>query len=149
ARCFEQACRLRPDDYQASTHLGSIYVGLGRPADAQAADRRALQVVERHLQLHPDDARALYLGATVLCRAGEPARAVEWATRALPMAPHEPVTLYNVACVYALQGQAEQAVGCLENALKYGFAHKEWIQHDPDLDSLRNLPRYQALLQTL
>jgi serine/threonine protein kinase/Flp pilus assembly protein TadD len=149
ARQFEQAVKLRPDDYQAATHLGSIYGGLGRQADAVAACQRSLLVVEKHLELHPDDARALYLGATVWSKLGEPAKALEWAARAITMDPEEPVTLYNVACVYAIQGQVEQALDCLENALKHGFAHKAWIEHDSDLVSVRSHPRYQTLLQAL
>jgi serine/threonine protein kinase/Flp pilus assembly protein TadD len=149
ATLFEQAWQLRPDDYQAATHLGSIYAGLGRKADAEAACQRAAAVVGKHLELHPDDARALYLGAIVWCQIGEPARGLEWAGRALAMDPQEPVTLYNVACVYALQGQIEGALDCLENAVKHGFAHKAWIEHDSDLTSLRGHPRYQALLLAL
>jgi serine/threonine protein kinase/Flp pilus assembly protein TadD len=149
AQLFEKACQLRPDDYQPATHLGAIYGGLGRKADADAARQRAAEIVGKHLELHPDDARALYLGAIAWCQLGEPARALEWAGRALAMDPEEPVTLYNVACVYALQGQIEGALDCLENAVKHGFAHKAWIEHDSDLSSLHGQPRYQALLQTM
>lgn len=149
ARLFEEACRLRPDDYQASSHLGSIYAGLARQADSQAASQRALEVVERHLELHPDDVRAVYLGAVGLCQTGQTARALEWADRALAMDPEEPVTLYNVACVYALQGRAERAFECLESALKHGFAHRQWIEHDSDLNSIRKLPRYAQLISML
>ena len=149
AQLFLQACQLSPDDYQAAAHVGSVFAGLGRHADARTADQLGLKAVERHLELHPDDARALYLGASVLCRLGEPQRGVDWASRALAMDPEEPVTLYNVACVYALQGKAEKAIDCLEAALKHGFAHKEWIEHDSDLDSLHPHPRYHSLLQTL
>jgi serine/threonine protein kinase/Flp pilus assembly protein TadD len=149
AQHYEQACQLRPDDYQPATHLGSIYSGLGRKADAEAAYQRAVGVIGKHLELHPDDARALYLGAIVWCQTGEPARALEWASRAVAMDPEEPVTLYNVACVYALQGQNERALDCLENALKYGFANKAWIEHDSDLASLHGHPRYQALVNAL
>jgi TolB-like protein/Flp pilus assembly protein TadD len=149
AQLFEQACQLRPDDYQAATHLVSIYTGLGRKADAEAASRRAAEVVGKHLDLHPDDARARYLGAVVWCQMGDPARGLEWAGRALALDPHEPVTLYNVACVYALQGKIEPALDCLENALKHGFAHKAWIEHDSDLASLHGNPRYEALLLAL
>jgi serine/threonine protein kinase/Flp pilus assembly protein TadD len=149
AHCFEQACRLCPDDYHAGANLGEIYAGLGRTADAQAADQQTLHTVERHLELHPDDARALYLGAIVWCRVGEPARGLEWANRALAMDPEEPVTLYAVACVYALQGQSEQALDCLESAVKHGYAHKAWIENESDLHALRGHPRYQALLQNL
>jgi adenylate cyclase len=80
---------------------------------------------------------------------GEVARGLEWAGRALAIDPDEPLTLYNVACVYALQGNTEQAIDCLENALKHGFAHKAWIEHDSDLNALHDHPRYQALLQRL
>jgi TolB-like protein/Flp pilus assembly protein TadD len=146
---FERACQLRPDDYQAATHLASIYTGLGRKADAEAACRRAAETVERHVALHPDDTRALYLGAVVLGQLGEAARGREWVGRALAMDPDEPLTLYNVACFYALQGNTEQAIDCLESALQHGFTHKGWIEHDSDLASLRDHPRYQALLKTL
>jgi tetratricopeptide (TPR) repeat protein len=149
ARHFEQACQLAPDNYQPATHLGTIYAGLGRKADADAACHRAVQIISKHLDLHPDDARALYLGATVWCKLGEPARALEWAGRALAMDPEEPMTLYNVACVYSLQGQIDPALDCLENAVKHGFTHKGWIEHDSDLNPLRSHPRYQALLQAL
>ena len=39
------------------------YEGLGRKADAAASYRRALLLIERHLELNPDDSRALNLGA--------------------------------------------------------------------------------------
>jgi non-specific serine/threonine protein kinase len=149
ARVYEESCKLRPDNYQPVTHLVSIYNGLGRKADADATSQRALKILEKHTELHPDDARALYLGAIVWCRTGQPTRGLDWAGRALAMDPVEPVTLYNVACVYALQGETERAIDCLENALKHGFAHKEWIENDSDLDALREHPRYEALLKRL
>jgi Flp pilus assembly protein TadD len=149
AELFEQACRLRPDDYQPACHLSSIYAGLGRKDDARAASSRCLEVVEKHLALHPEDARALYLGAVVWCQVGLAARGLDWAARALALDPEEPVTLYNVACVYALQGKIEPAIECLERAVQHGFAHKEWIEHDADLNALHAHPRYQALLSKL
>src|SRR5262249_39799312 len=149
ARLFEQACQLRPDDYQAASHLPSTYAALGRPADATAAAHRAVEVIARHLGLNPDDARALYLGAVVCCQSGKTEQGLEWAGRALTLEPEDPVTQYNVACVYAVQGRIEPAIECLENAVKHGFAHKEWIEHDSDLASLHGHPRYQALLQSL
>ena len=109
----------------------------------------ALDTIEKHLALNPDDARALYLGASCWCDLGQPAKGLQWAERALAMDPEEPVTLYNVACVNALQGQAEKALDCLEAAVKHGFAHKAWIENDSDLQTLRSLPRYEALLQKL
>jgi serine/threonine protein kinase/Flp pilus assembly protein TadD len=149
ARLFEQAVHLRPDDYQASSHLSSIYAGLGRKADAEAGARRCIQVVQRQLELHPEDARATYLGAVACCLLGEGAKALEWIERAVAMDPDEPVTQYNAACVFALQGRVEEAIACLQRALKLGFAHKEWIENDADLASLRSHPQYAGLLKSL
>ncbi len=143
---FEHACRLRPDDYQAASYLAMVYRELGRTADAEAAGRRAAEVVNKHVQGHPRDLRALNTGAVIWCRIGETQRALEWAARALAIGPDEPITLYNVACAYALLGQTEQALECLENAVKHGYAHREWLEHDSDLASLRGHPRFQALL---
>ncbi len=98
------------------------------------------------MDLNPDDARALYLGAGALIEFGERERVLEWASRALAIDPEDPAILYNVACSYSLAGKVEEAIDCLEKALKTGMAHKEWIEYDADLDSLRSHPRFQALL---
>jgi serine/threonine protein kinase/Flp pilus assembly protein TadD len=146
AQHFEQACQMRPDDYQSAGLLASIYNGLGRKAESIAACRRCLHVIDRHLALNPDDARALCLGAISSTMLGEADRAVEWAGRAVAMDPEEPMILYNVACVYSLQGKIERALECLEGAVKHGYAHKEWMLHDADLNALHDQPRYQALV---
>jgi hypothetical protein len=43
----------------------------------------------------------------------------------------------------------DQTLDCLEKAIRNGFGHREWIENDPDLVSLRTLPRFSALLQGL
>ena len=143
---FEEACRVRPEDYQAPQLLASAYAGLGRQAEAQAAYRRALQVILKHLELHPDDARAVYFGAACMCQLGEKERGLQWAARAVAMEPEEPQVLYNVACVYALLGESDRALDCLEKSITHGWGQKEWMEHDPDLASLRDLPRFRALV---
>jgi adenylate cyclase len=60
-----------------------------------------------------------------------------------------PHVLYNVACAYATLGRTDDAVDCLERAIKSGFGFKDWIRHDSDLKSLHEHPRYKALLETL
>ncbi|MBZ5516063.1 MAG: protein kinase [Acidobacteriia bacterium] len=149
AGLFEQASRVKPDDFQAPGLAATVYEGLGRKDDAIAAHRKSLALIEKHLEVHPDDARALYLGANSLLQVGEREKGLDWARRALAMDPEEPSILYNVACVYALQGAINEAIECLEGAVKFGFGHKEWIRNDSDLDALRSHPRFQALLERL
>jgi TolB-like protein/Flp pilus assembly protein TadD/predicted Ser/Thr protein kinase len=144
-RLFEEACQVR-ENYEARFLAAQTYTALGRDADAQAAYQRAFQVVEKHIGLNPDDARAATMGAVSLCRLGEREKGLEWAARALAIDAEDAGVRYNVACLYALEGQTERAVACLEEAIKGGFANMEWLEKDPDLNSLRGDPRFQALL---
>jgi len=144
---FQEAARVRPEDYQAPVLMASAYAGLGRAEEAQTTYKRTLEIIEKHLEMHPDDTRAVYFGAGCLIQLGERERAVEWAGRALRMDPEEPQVLYNVACVFAQQGEPERAIECLEKSITHGWGQKEWMENDPDLASLRNHPRFQALLK--
>jgi TolB-like protein/Flp pilus assembly protein TadD len=149
SQSFEEATRLRPDDYQAASFLAQTYDGLGRKADALATHQRTLQAVEKHVELNPDDPRALCLGAIELVYAGQRARALEWARRALAIDPEDSLMLYNTACFYAIQGEPDEAFACLDKALQLGWGHREWLENDSDLDALRGDPRFQALLRKL
>jgi adenylate cyclase len=84
--------------------------------------------------------------AVCLCRLGRQGEGLEWAERARSIDPDDPGVIYNVACLYALEGQADLAIDCLEQALRAGFGAGDWVAHDPDLDSLRDLPRFQRLI---
>ena len=149
ARLYEQASRVRPEDYQAPNLLGLSYDALGHRAEAEEAFRRCVKAAEKHLELHPDDERALCLGSQALCWLGDRARGLDWAARSLAIDPNEPAVLYNVACSYALLGEADPALDCLEKAVRAGFGYREWFQQDFFLHSLREHPRFQALTQVM
>jgi serine/threonine protein kinase/Flp pilus assembly protein TadD len=149
AELYEQACRVNPEDYQAPNLLGATYASLGRKTEGEAARQRALRLIERHIQLNPDDARALYFSVPGLIHSGNRERALDWTRKALALDPDDPAVLYNVACNYSLLGMSNEALDCLEKALTQGEWYKGWAEHDSDLDSLRNLPRFQSLLKSL
>jgi serine/threonine protein kinase/tetratricopeptide (TPR) repeat protein len=147
AELFEEAARVR-EDSQARFFAAQCYAALGRAAEAEAAYRRALHVVQQHLELNPDDSRAATMCAVALCRLGERAAGLEWAKRARAIDPDDPGVLYNVACLFALEDQPDDALACLEQAFRSGFGARDWIARDPDLESLRGDPRFQTLLGT-
>jgi len=144
-RHYEAAATVRPEDYQALLLMKGPLTALGRPEEGQAALEKALSVIEKHLELNPDDARALYLGANALIQFGQRERALDWVRRAYAIDPTDSGVLYNVACVYALGGLIDEAIECIDKAIQNGFGHREWLDNDSDLDSLREDPRFQEL----
>jgi serine/threonine protein kinase/Flp pilus assembly protein TadD len=149
ADLFRKASRLNPADYQSRMSLGNCLQSIGRPEEAREAFADALRVAERHVELYPEDVRALYLGAGALSQVGDRQRSLEWIARALAIDSEESTILYNVACTYSLLGEKEKSLDCLEKAVHNGFGHKEWIENDPDFTSLRDHPRFKVLLQSL
>ncbi|MDP9201571.1 MAG: protein kinase [Gemmatimonadota bacterium] len=148
-KLLERAAQLQPEDFQAPAFLGGSYAGLGMRAEANAARRRAVKLIEQRLDLNPDDARAYNLGATTLAKLGNIPRALEFAAKSLSIEPDDPLVLYNVACLYALIDKREEALGYLERAITNGFGHKESMANDPDLDSIRKSPWFQAIAQAM
>ncbi len=147
AHWFEEAARVKPEDYQTLILLGMMYKSLSREADAVGAYRRGLDNAKKHLELHPDDARALYLGAGAWAQLGDRAQATEWARQALAIDPDEPAILYNVGCVFALLGRTDEALDCLEKVTITGEFYRSWAAKDSDLVSLHGHPRFQKIIQ--
>lgn len=149
AHLFEEASRVRPEDYQALVHLGQAYRDLDRPQERQDTLQRARAAVKRHVDANPDDARAHYLGAGVFFDLGDEEEGLEWGKRALALDPEDPRVLYNLACLHCRNKRGEEAVDYFERAIEAGYASREWIGKDSDLDPIRDHPRFQAALAKL
>ena len=147
AKWFERAVAVRPDDFAAYMLLANCYLALKRVDDATRAMRRAYDSARKHLELNPDNPRALYMGALALSGLGESERARDWNRRALQMEPDDPSVLYNIACVFARESMLNEAIATLARAIDKGFGHWQWIEHDTDLDSLRGEPAFLALFE--
>jgi TolB-like protein/cytochrome c-type biogenesis protein CcmH/NrfG len=146
---YERAMALRPEDYQSPLLCAQIYDDLGRTQDARAARERGVAVAERHLEMNPDDARAMYMAANGLVALGERTRGRQWAERALRMRPEDSMLLYNVGCIYSMLGLSGEALDCLEKAVRNGLRQKGWFEHDNNLDPLRTHPRFQQVMRSL
>ncbi len=150
ATLFERAAEIKPDDFQSLILLPQIYRSLGRDADGAAAARKGLKRAERELEVHPENPRPAYLGASALLTLGEPDRAREWLSRALAIDREDILTQYNAACTYARLGDLDVAFDFLERFIpRSNHENKAWIKHDSDFDPLRSHPRYQKILEMI
>ncbi len=146
---FEWAAALRPEDFQAILLVAQAYASLGVVDEAARARRQGLALVEARLKRSPEDVRARYFGANALVALGEIEKGLAWARMARSVDPEDSMLLYNLGCIHALAGDGEGALECLEQAVAAGLSQKDWFLHDGDLDSLRQHPRFQALIHSL
>jgi serine/threonine protein kinase/tetratricopeptide (TPR) repeat protein len=149
AALYERAMQVRPEDFYSPLLVAPVYEKLGRPGDARFSRERGVALVERHIDLHPDDARALYMGAISLISLGDKDKGLEWARRSRKIDPDDPMLLYNLGCFHSLAGELEEAIDCLERAVAGGLLQRGWYENDGDLDPLRGHPRFKALLERL
>jgi hypothetical protein len=119
---------------------GAAYLGEGA---FEAARRRFLEAIEVD-DLLPEAFNGV--GVTWRMR-NDLGRALEWYKKALLVDPDFGDAYYNMACVYALQGQKEMALRYLQIAALNGYVSGEGIDADPDLEGLREDPAYKALLR--
>jgi adenylate cyclase len=148
-KLFKRASEVNPADYQSPTFLRQALTSLGRHEDAMVAGMRAYEVIRKHLDMHPDDSRALYLGAGALSALGQRDKALEWAERALESGRDEPMVLYNVACTFAKIGNKDKSIDLLTRAVDLGWGDRAWMETDSALDNLRDDERFKTLLARL
>jgi tetratricopeptide (TPR) repeat protein len=69
--------------------------------------------------------------------------------RAVALQPEEVGVLYNAACIYATLERRDEALTYLERAVRNGYNHLAWLETDSDFDTLRDDPRFKALVKVV
>ena len=142
---FELSTKFDDEDYESPLLSANSFLGLN---DTESASRMAIIGIERAtaiLQDYPDNQRAYYLGSGGHEILGDLETARDWTEKALQLNPTDKATQYNAACFYARTGEIERALDLLERSI----SARAWIENDPDLEPLRQHPRYKKLVSTL
>ena len=139
---------MRREDFQSPILLAQALMVLKDPTWKEVL-HEGLEVVKKHLELSPTDRRALSIGASAMMQTGNHEQAQKWMNLALTLYPEDGGIVFNGACMYALLGNAEKALDLLEFAIEKGYGNKDWLDQDPDYDSLREEPRFLAMMEKL
>jgi adenylate cyclase len=149
AELFRKASEVRREDCQSPMLQALALRKLGRPDEAGRANQEGIARAERILDLNPLDARVLAIGSCAVYDAGDVQRAMQWSRRSLEVRPDDMSALLNAVCLNAKAGFKEQALELLERACSRGWGKRDWIDRDPDYDSLRGDPRFERLMAKL
>ena len=146
-RCYDQCIRLKPYSEEPWMHKYMTHLRQGDTNGALKAKKKLLEVGELKLKINPDDAITLSRMAGPYADFGDRDKAYATLKRVLEIDPTDGLAQYNCACTYAVMGDRKEAMECLRNAILWGYKNvTEWVKIDPDLDSLRADPEYQALI---
>jgi Flp pilus assembly protein TadD len=99
------------------------------------------------LQRSTDYVDVLRRQAELLANRGDYQRGLPMDRRLARLLPCDCVVHYNLACSLAMVGQSQEAVAALAKALELGYRDFAHLEADADLDALRDLPEFRALVQ--
>ncbi|MEN0066114.1 MAG: sulfatase-like hydrolase/transferase [Myxococcota bacterium] len=170
---LHQALAVTPDYVEGMVLLGVLAFKEGNRAEAERWHQKALAVdptsprmwraladlryregrwtdarglYERVTTANPKDFEAwLHTGVSAL-RMHDHGKAREATHRAQTLRPDSWLPAYNLACIEAMAGRAEEALQHLDLATQHGLRQPRQLTEDPDLATLRGRPDFNALL---
>ena len=146
-----------PDTLNGMMNLGVIMRRMGRYAEAERIYRETLAIHTRVLgPEHPDtlvirDSLAIAIAKQKRYQEAEGIYEETLVVIRRVFGPDHPMastSIYNIACLEAVQGHHDRALSLLTDALDHGLSGNiaMGIENDEDLESLRGNPRFTALV---
>lgn len=146
---LRRAFELGGQDLHTGMMLINCQQALGLTDEQQATAERVLKHAQGRMNLNPYDDQAAYVGASALNALGETSDAVRWANLAAAYDIDDARSTYNIACLFAVLGEFEQALAFLKKTLDLGVPDikLEWIRHnDSDWAGLRDNPEFRKIV---
>lgn len=108
-----------------------------------------VEFYEVELSRHPENLEALAELGQLHTLRGDWERGLAVDRRLVRLVPEDPTARYNLACSLALLDRTDEALDALEVAVELGYDDGRHLLADEDLASLREHPRFRALVQAL
>ncbi len=121
---------------------------LVRKAQKAFTEERWPDAIEHYGEVvnrYPQNVQAWYCYAWSLHKNGDLEAAHNAWMRLCSFRQARRIALYNIACIYALQGEKQLALDYLQEAIDAGFERRRSISEDPDLVSLVDDDEFKRL----
>jgi tetratricopeptide (TPR) repeat protein len=136
------ALEIEPANAVAYYYLAAAYEQKGLFTEAEADIRRALQLAPRDPLLVAESAR-------LAARMGDAAGALKIARNLIARRRQEGIPSDTIAYIYAALGEKDQAFEFLARAEQEHWPGVLWAKTLPELDPLRDDPRFDGLLRSV
>ena len=148
AAYWEKALTLEEGDFGSAGMLVTVYTALGKAEAAQRAAKITLERCEKVLAQDSSNGAALGHSAVALAMLGQRERAKERMERALLVDPDNLTMRYNFVCMLSnYLGDKDAALEILGPAFEQmGLGLINHAKVDPDLDNIRDDPRFKEML---
>lgn len=97
----------------------------------------------------PDYVEVVELLGGLYTKTGRIAAGLRMDRRLVRLQPENPTAHYNLACSLALSQKRHDALRALHQAITLGYDDRDWMEQDPDLESLKGDPEFELLLGKL
>jgi non-specific serine/threonine protein kinase len=145
ADLIERAVEANGDDYNVYIPYTNSLDRLGNTAVSRRFREMEMLVLERQLEMVPEDVRARGLLAADYANIGRADDAVRHAEMAVALRPSDSSVLYNAACTYGVLRKKPEALALLKRAKEAGYSNDHWPRLDPDLMCLHGEPEFDTL----
>src|SRR5437868_4009368 len=148
AAYWEKSLTLDEDNFGSPGMLVTVYTALGKHEAAQRAAKIALERCEKVLARDSNNGAAMGASSVALARLGQFERAKEWMDRALLVDPDNMTMRYNFVCALAnYLKDKDAALEMLRPVFdRIGTGVINHAKVDPDLDGIRDDPRFKEML---
>ena len=142
---LQRAIDLKPEHIAAYDHLFSALKRAGKYERALVIAERGTEAGEEHLAKVPDDQDVRLHLALLYARRGSIEDARLQVQAAKDRFPKDGYTLFHLACIHSLFGEADEALRLLHSAQSRGYYVRSELHSNGDLDLLRGNPAFEKL----
>jgi len=143
---LRKAITLHPTHIGSYDHLYGVLLRLNRYEEALQVADMGIAAALAHLAAVPDNQEARLHMAMLLARAGRQEEAREAVATARELSPKDGFTAFHAAIVLAILGDLGEALEALSIAVTRGYCITSELARNGDLDVLRSMPDFQALV---